>query len=150
MQGLNIAKIQLKEMKYTCVIVKHGDVIKTSHERGIKPIFSILETNKKSITGASLADKVIGKAAALLLILGEIREVYADVISEDALKVLLDNNIYVEYTIKVPFIVNRESTGRCPMEVLVYNVAEPKVAFDLICEKLASIKILSEEKNMKN
>lgn len=136
MLNLDIAKCELKEKKYTCVVVKHGEIVSVSNERGIKPIFSMLEKSKEILLSASLADKVIGKAAALLLVLGNIEEVYADVISEDALRVLRENNVYAEYTKKAVMIINREGTGRCPMEELVHSVNEPKDAFVLINEKL--------------
>ena len=45
--------------------------------------------------GAGIADKVIGKAAASLMVLGEIRQVYADVISQPALALLHNANIEV-------------------------------------------------------
>jgi iron complex outermembrane receptor protein len=38
------------------------------------------------LDGASIADKVIGKGAAALMIAGCIKEVYADVISEAAME----------------------------------------------------------------
>ena len=43
--------------------------------------------------GAQIADKVIGKAAAVLMVLGRVQEVYTDIISEPALVLLRRANI---------------------------------------------------------
>ncbi len=52
--------------------------------------------------GAGIADKVIGKAAASLMVLGGIRQVYTDVISQPALALLCNANIEVSYVRLVP------------------------------------------------
>lgn len=135
--NLDIAKQELKEKNFACVVVKNGVIIATSYERGIKPIFLMMDADRETISNASFADKVIGKAAALLLVLGRVKEVYADVISESALSVLYDSDIYVEYAKKTSAILNREGTERCIMEGLVQDTNDPQKALELISEKLA-------------
>lgn len=71
---------------------------------------------KMHLIGASIADKVIGKLAVSLLVVAGIKEVYADILSEYAIPVLEQNNIKYEYKTKVPFIINKDHTGMCPME----------------------------------
>jgi len=137
--NIDIAKQELKEKKFACVVVKNGVIIATSYERGIKPIFLMMDTDREIIYNASFADRVIGKAAALLLVLGKVKEVYADVISESALSILCDNDIHVEYAKKTSSILNREGTGRCIMEVLVHDTNDPQKALDLISEKLTKM-----------
>lgn len=72
--------------------------------------------------GAAIADKVIGKAAAALMILGGIKTVYADVISTPALALLRNANIEVAFGKEVPFIENREKNGWCPLESACYTL----------------------------
>ena len=76
-----------------------------------------------------LADKVIGKAAALLIIFGNIKVVYANVMSDCAKKILEENNVEVEYNRIVPYIMNRDGTDKCPMEKLIENIDDPTEAF---------------------
>ena len=56
----------LKVEGYTCVFVRGKEVI-TSHKRGVKPLLELLDEGV-SLEDFFGADKVIGKAAALLYI----------------------------------------------------------------------------------
>lgn len=101
----------------------------TFSDRGIK---SLLALQTGSLTGAFVADKIIGKAAAMLLARGGAIEVYAEVISEPALKVLHDRHILCVYEKLVPNIINREGTGICPMESAVLNMDGLDAAFEIL------------------
>jgi len=63
---------------YTCVFCGNGEIL-TDDRRGVKPLLDLLE---KDLSDFSAADKVVGKAAALLYRLLGIAEIYASVISE--------------------------------------------------------------------
>jgi hypothetical protein len=110
-----LAITTLLEGGYSIVVMNKEEQF-TSNKRGIAPILELLDTNKDFLKGAIVADKVIGKAAALLLIAGGIKELYAHIISEHAIKVLNQQNIPYDYKEKVPYIINRTQTGMCPME----------------------------------
>ena len=79
-------------------------------------IVSLLKENENALKGATVADKVIGKAAASLLTVAGVKEIYANIISEIAIPVLERNNIKYEYKNKTEYIINNEGTGMCPME----------------------------------
>jgi hypothetical protein len=68
------------------------------------------------LEGATIADKVIGKGAAALMIAGGVTMVYADVISEPAMELFKQHSIKVEYDKKVANIINRRGDGICPVE----------------------------------
>ena len=134
-EPLERAKSLLKSTDSTIAVVSVDDVF-TSHERGVKPLIHLLTEKKGFLKGASVADKVIGKAAALLMVLGEIKEVHTLIISEPAIKVFEKYNIPCFYDKKVERIVNRNGDGLCPMESLCLDVEEPKEAFTKIKEKV--------------
>lgn len=125
MEGIELAKKILIENNYTCVAVQGKDVVMTSFERGVKPLIQLYESKNDSFTSLVIADRVIGKAAALLAILCGITSVYTVVISTEAKKVLSGFNIPASYENEVPYIINRKGDGKCPMEVLSENVKEP-------------------------
>ena len=135
MLPLEQAKSLLITSASTIAVVSNGEVF-TSHERGVKPLLHLLSEKKGFLKGASVADKVIGKAAALLMVLGEIKEVHTLVISEPAIKVFEKYNIPCFYDKKVERIVNRTGDGLCPMETLCLDVDEPQEAFTKIKEKV--------------
>ncbi|MBO4574720.1 MAG: DUF1893 domain-containing protein [Bacteroidales bacterium] len=125
---LEQAKALLRTSASTIAVVSNGEVF-TSHERGVKPLLHLLTEKKGFLKGASVADKVIGKAAALLMVLGEIKEVHTLIISEPAIKVFEKYNIPCFYDKKVERIVNRAGDGLCPMETLCLDVDNPAEAF---------------------
>ena len=76
----------------------------------------LLREDSDFLKGASVADKVVGKAAAALMILGEVGELHADVVSRPALDLFADSGVRVSYGTAVPHIINRTKTGWCPLE----------------------------------
>ncbi|WP_297410743.1 DUF1893 domain-containing protein [uncultured Alistipes sp.] len=100
----------------SCVI-RSGDVIRIFRERGVKDLFRLLKEEPAMLRGAFIADKVVGKAAAALMVLGGVRELFADVISHSALELLARYRVRVSYTVAVDHIINRTRTGWCPMEI---------------------------------
>lgn len=119
---------KLHEGNYSCVISNNGE-IRTFAQRGVADLFHLLKNEKNFLKGASIADKVIGKGAAALMILGGVKEVYTDVISLSALELLCEAKIEVEYVLLVPFIENRDKTGWCPIEKMCH---EGKTAEDIL------------------
>lgn len=133
---LNTAKTLLKTRNFTLVAISSDDKVFTSSDRGVKPLLHLLEDEKDFLKGASVADKVIGKAAALLMVLGGIKEVHTNVISEPAVEVFEKHHIPYFYEEKVKRIINRKGDGLCPMETLCMDVEEPSEAFEKIKEWL--------------
>lgn len=115
------------------LVVANGDVC-TFDGRGVSDLYDLFKEDSGFLKGASLADKIVGKAAAALMALAEVREVYADVVSRPALDLLADNNISVSYGIIVPHIINRIKTGWCPLETRCFDCLTPQDCFTQIEE----------------
>ncbi|MBQ3154985.1 MAG: DUF1893 domain-containing protein [Clostridia bacterium] len=128
----------LNEQDYTCVLVK-GDTVLTSRERGVKPLMAFLAEGV-SLVGFSAADKVVGKATALLYALLGAERVYARVASEPAAEVLRTHGIPLEADTVVPAIRNRTNTGFCPMEQATRDITDPKNAPKAIKDALEQLK----------
>lgn len=82
MTDLKKAKLLLEKEDLTIVLVKEGKVIFKSKDKGIRPMFIVATELKKESQGAALADRVIGKGAAILLRYVGIGEVYGELISQ--------------------------------------------------------------------
>ncbi len=126
MNDLQKARHLLEEGGYTCVLCKSTEV-RTSTKRGVAPLMELWE-NKTDISGWSAADKVVGKATALLYRLMGVQAVYAAIISESALHTLEKGGIAAHYGQLVPYIVNRTGDGRCPMESATAELEDPNLA----------------------
>lgn len=120
--------------KATCVLVK-GDVEIVSEQTGIKPMMLFINEGK-DLNGFSVADKIVGKAAAMLFKKARIKEVYAEVISKSGLQYLQDANITTTYKILTDNIINRSGTGICPMEETVSNIEDCEQGYVALKEKL--------------
>lgn len=142
MTALNKAINLLVENQATCVIVS-GETVLLSRERGVKPLLKIID-EQTDIKGASAADKVVGKAAAMLYVLLGIKELHALVISELAIEALERYGVAVSYEKRVPMIRNRTDTGFCPMEQATKDIDMPKDALLAIRAKLQELESLAK------
>ena len=108
---------QLHALQCSCIIRNNGTT-RTFHERGVKDLHRLLMQEPEILSGASLADKVVGKGAAALMIAGGVAWVYADVISSAAMELFEQSRVEVQYAEIVPNIINRAGTDICPVEKL--------------------------------
>ncbi|MCD7727192.1 MAG: DUF1893 domain-containing protein [Ruminococcus sp.] len=127
----------LKREGFTCVLSDGGNYIK-SYERGVSPLVKLICENK-NLAGFSAADKIVGKAAALLYAKLKVCEVYADVLSEGAISVFEKYKISCYCSQPTDNILNRQNTGLCPMEQAVLEIDDPDVAFEAIKLKLSEL-----------
>lgn len=116
---------------YSCVMAK-GDHIRTFTRRGVADLYDLLQEDAAFMHGASVADKVIGKAAASLMVLGQIKEVFVHTISQPALKLLQDAGIPVHYDEVVHHIINRDHTDWCPLEKASRDLHSPQEIYPII------------------
>ena len=84
----------LHKENYSCVIFGLNET-RTFSRRGVIDLYDLLLNDRTFLKGALVADKVVGKAAASLMILGEIGELHADVISTPALSLLRLSLIHI-------------------------------------------------------
>lgn len=117
----------LKDEDLTCVVVGPERII-PSRARGIAPLLTLLEQEPEALAGAAVADRIIGKAAAMLCAAGGVAAVYGEVMSEAGLAMLKAQGIPAEYGTLVKEIRNRTDTGLCPMEQTVLDLEAPEQA----------------------
>ena len=132
-----VARQKLLEGGYTCVVLM-DDYEYTSYDRGVKPLISLLQT-QRSFLGGVAADKCVGAGAAHLYVLLGIRTIWANVISVPAIEVFQKNGIEVFYEQCAPYIINRKGDGVCPIERAVANAKTSQQAYDLIVETLSKL-----------
>lgn len=116
---------------YSCVIRK-GDETRTFRQRGVKDLWELCQSQDLFLNGAIIADKVVGKGAAALMILGGIKEVYADVISTPAVDLLKEHGIKTSFNETTDRIINRQGNGLCPVETLCINLQSVNEMYEVI------------------
>jgi iron complex outermembrane receptor protein len=101
----------------SCVI-RNGSETRTFHQRGVADLWDLCQHERLFLKGAQIADKVVGKGAAALMIYGGVSEIHADIISRPALELLQANHIRVDFLTETDGIMNRRNDGPCPVETL--------------------------------
>ena len=107
------------------LVVAHGE-IRTFSGRGVSDLYALSGEDPGFLRGASVADKVVGKAAAALMIVAGVSELHADVISRPALDLLAGSGVKVGYAEEVPHVINRSGTGWCPLETRCRDLRTPE------------------------
>lgn len=133
--NINDLKDILFKENHTLVIYKNNASVITSNDRGVNSLIKLIEEDKSQLSGSLIADKVIGKAAALLMIYAGVKEIYAPIISKPALQTLLKHNVKIYYDKEVERIINRKGDGLCPMETLCLDIEKPEEAYLLLSTK---------------
>lgn len=126
------AKEILQKGDWTLVVVKGGEVLYRSKEKGIRPMVEAILKWGAGLHQASLADRVIGKAAAMLAIQNGICQIYTDILSKAAKEILDQRGVAYTYERCVPYIKNRQKTDLCPIEKLSKDIQDPAVLLEEI------------------
>lgn len=126
------AESLLKQNKAACVVISRDAGVTESQKSGIAPLLEWLNGSPDLLKGACVADKVVGRAAALLMVYGGVAEVYAGIISESAAECLKQNGIPFSFGQKVSYVQNRDKTGMCPMERRCLPVRSPSEAYTVL------------------
>ena len=126
-------------------LLKNGHSIVASNgycsdDSGVKPVLMPMNEDLHFFKGLSVADKIVGKASAMLLALSGAKEVYAHILSEAGKRILEQYGIAYEYGELVGYIVNRKGDGMCPMEETVKDIEDPMEAFQALNERVSQMR----------
>lgn len=114
------------------VIVKGGEVLWRSDDRMLHGLVACVDALGTTSHGATMADTVVGKAAALLARAAGVEEIYTPLLSQRALDYLQQQGVRLEYEKLVPGILNRNRDGLCPLEQIITGVDDAGEALEII------------------
>lgn len=114
----------LNSIGCSLVVEKNGEIT-TYNKKGVRDLIWLLDNEPERLREAQIADKVVGKAAAGLMVQGGIREVYAEVMSQKALPLFEEAGIPYTYGTLVEHIIAPED-GRCPLEKIIAHASTAK------------------------
>lgn len=131
MSDLEIAKHRLLEKGFSLVIVKAGKIVFETMQSGVSGFLKAIEMfGKEGLKGSSVADKIVGRAAAMLCVYCGVKAVYAVVLSNGGKEVLEKYGLLSESESLVPSILNRQQTGMCPFEKIVATISNVEEAYE--------------------
>ena len=129
MSNLEIAKQTLKKKNLTLAIAKNGKIIFQSNSHGVVSLFEAIEQLGSNLEGAAVADRIVGKAVALLCVYSRVNAVFASTLSLEGKNTLKRNGIKYQYEALVPKILDRTRKDICPFERLSLNLENPTKAY---------------------
>ncbi len=133
--AIESAKNLIAREKACCVVIRKGRIVNIETGMGIRPLIAMYEQGL--LQDAVVVDKIVGKAAAMLLVLGGARACHGRTVSQSAVDYLRAHRIAVTYEECVPHIINRTGDGICPMEQTVMDLNDPQEALEAVKNKLA-------------
>ena len=136
--AVDSAKNLITREKATCIIIKDGKIVTIEEGRGISPVIAMYEQDM--LKDSVIVDKIIGKAAAMILVLGGVKYCYGLTMSRDAVEYLKKNGVFVKYDKCTDYIVNRNGDGPCPMEQTVKDITSPEEALTALKKKIEELK----------
>lgn len=128
------------------LVIENGGKTVCLDTRGVAALLATLRESPQTLAGAALADKVVGKAAAALMVLGRVAELYAVVASRAAMELLEAHGVKAEAGKTVPYILNRAGNDWCPMEKVCRDINDPGEMLEAIKAEAARL----AETNRKN
>ena len=136
MSDIERAKAALRG--HSVAVCRAGEVM-TRDGRGIAPLLAIA-SEENALRGASVADLIVGKAAAMLMTYAGVSEVCAEVMSEAGERTLSEHDIPHSCGLLVPYIIDRTGKDVCPMERAVADVSDPAEAYAVLSARLEELK----------
>jgi hypothetical protein len=128
-QDLELAKLKLTEEDLSLVVVKDGKVVFETKKQGVNGFLQAIKEMQQDLVNASVADKIVGVAAAMLCVYSGVTSVFALTISEGGIRLLKENNIECIFEKKASNILNRDKTDVCPFEKTALASKIPEEAY---------------------
>ena len=110
------ALLNILNAEHASLVVLNHDSLSIYTDRGVQDLLQLLLEEPERLRGAQVADKIIGRAAASLMVAGGVSEVHTNLISTPALQLLREADIPVSFDEEVPQILNRDRSGQCPID----------------------------------
>jgi len=124
----------------SCIVIQDEKIVYAVDGRGVSPLLNLYQNEPEKMKDAYVVDKIIGKAAAVILTLGGVKGAYGKVTSMAAKAYLEERNIEVDHKLCVDVISSRDGTGICPIERSVLHIDDPQEAVDSIVKSLESLR----------
>ena len=116
-----------------------GEELLTDDARGIAPMMRFLSEGR-DLAGWSVADRIVGKAAAMLFVKAGVAAVYGEVMSRAGRDYLLSHGVAAEAGTLTDRIINRAGTGICPMEATVASLSDVEEGYAALVRKLEALR----------
>ncbi len=130
----------LEKSGNSLMIYKNGELLFESDLGGIRPHLKAINEHGDALEGTLMVDKILGRAAAFLVVYSKAAEAITVIVSTSGRQVLEANNLKFSYREEVPYIKMENGVIFCPFERMVQGIHDPDEAYAVIVEKMASFR----------
>jgi len=128
---------RLKQEKLRLIVIKDNKTIFTSRVEGMRPLFEAIDTlGLLALRGSIIIDKIIGKAAALLISYVKAQAAHCMILSEGARAIFDTQGVKYSSEQTISQIKNKTGTDVCPYEKAVENIEDPGKGYETLLFKL--------------
>ena len=128
----------LRAENASLVVSNHG-VLRAFYKKGVRDLEYLLDNEPDFLRGATVADKVVGKASAGMMAYGGVVRLYAATLSRLAVPMLEAGGIEYSYGLMVDQIIIPEGDDRCPLEQIVAAAETPGEVVRLLREHFLEV-----------
>ena len=131
---------KLDEAGMCLMVYEGGSVLFQSQSKGIRPHLEAIAALGSRLSGTLLVDKIVGRAAALLILYSGSVEVHAGVISRGGRDMLERARVKLFFREETEHIKMVDGRIYCPFEAMVQGIEDPERAYHAIIEKMKSLR----------
>ena len=135
----NQAEDMIAAEEATFVVIRENQIVYHDKGNGVRPIMKVLDSNPEILKDAIIVDKIIGKAAAMMLSMGKAVRVHGNLMSQAAQEYLESRGIEHSYERCINVISNRTGDGICPLERAVADIDDEQEAYNKLKETIAEL-----------
>ena len=115
------------------LILKKGVALYSAKKGGMAPLVEAIDRlGKRRLSNSTIVDKIVGRAAALLISYFGASEVYSKVMSGQAEEILDRHGIKHFSQRIVEVIKNRDDVDICPFERMLLKIEDPREGYERI------------------
>ncbi len=109
------------EKGYVLIVVSKNKILHKSKEGGVVALCKLIKNDRDLLNGAIVMDKIVGQAAAKLLVYGNVKKVITLFLSKGAKGVLTQNEVEFFSKNLVENILDKEKKSTCLMDRLSFK-----------------------------
>jgi hypothetical protein len=131
---------KLEKTGNSLMIYKNNELIFESDLSGIRPHLKAINELSNELVGSLMVDKILGRAAAFLVVYSKASEAIAAVVSSPGRQVVEKFGVKLGFREEVAHIKMKNGVIYCPFESMVQGIYDPKEAYEAIVEKMSKFK----------
>ena len=131
----------IEESEYAVAVISADGKVKTASGHTIRPLVNLADEYPEYFKGGSVADRVIGKGAASIIVTMGVREAYGRLMSIPGKRMLEDAGVKASWGILTENIENMRRDGLCPLETRVADIEDVEKCAASVREFSAALNI---------